>query len=77
MSASGYTSAITEMGARIGIAVVIVVLLGFIAVLLYFARKSIIKFVTALLIRRREARGEGSTDTAAGDDGGRKRPGAV
>lgn len=76
MSIAGYSSAILEMGARIGIAIVIVVLLGLVAVLLYLARQSIINFVTALLIRRREARGEGSSDSTTADDG-RKRPDAV
>ncbi|MBE3045915.1 hypothetical protein IMZ48_25910 [Candidatus Bathyarchaeota archaeon] len=48
------------MGARIGIAVVIVVVLGIVAVLIYFARKSIVDFITALLVRKRDD-AEGST----------------
>lgn len=70
MLPANYARALTEMGARIGIAVVIVVILGFVAVLLYLARRSIVNFITALLVRRQGAV-EGSTDATVDDDGGK------
>lgn len=77
MSVSNYSNALTEMGPRIGIAIIIVVILGIVAVILYLARTAVVNFVTALLIRRRaEGGSDGSTEGADGNGGGdgRKRP---
>ena len=74
---SNYFRALTEMGPRIGIAIIIVVVLGIVAVLLYLARSAVVNFVTALLVRRGAERGsDGSTEGADGngDGDGRKRP---
>ena len=75
-ASSYYSTALSEMGSRVGIAIAIVAVFGLVAALLYFARQTIIRFVMALLVRQREARGEGSTDATV-DNGGAKRPGDV
>lgn len=75
-ASSYYSTALSEMGSRVGIAIAIVAVFGLVAALLYFARQTIIRFVMALLVRQREARGEGSTDATV-DNGGAKRPGDI
>lgn len=77
MTIADSSSALTEMGPRIGVAIIIVVVIGIVAVLLYLARSAVVNFATALLVRRRAGRGsDGSTEGADGNGGGdgRKRP---